>query len=195
MRFPFLLLIGVLVSCAGCQTPPDDHTGIVVTDFHLTERNGQPVTNETLKGRVWLGAFIFTRCTNTCPQFSGAMGRLQQELAQYPDFLLVSFALDPEHDTPPVLQAYASRFGADANRWFFLTGDRATMHKLSQECFKLAVEANKGTARTPGNEFMHQPRAFLVDKRGEIRGYYDLRNDHELTEIRKKVAYLVREKP
>jgi cytochrome oxidase Cu insertion factor (SCO1/SenC/PrrC family) len=188
-------LLGVLLAFAGCQTPPDDRTGIVVGDFQLTECHGQPVTNETLKGRVWLGAFIFTRCANTCPQFSAAMARLQHDLAQYSDFLLVSFALDPEHDTPPVLQQYASRFGADPNRWFFLTGDRTTMHKLSAECFKLAVEENKGSARTPGNEFMHQPRAFLVDKRGEIRGYYDLRDEEKLTEIRKKVAYLVREQP
>ena len=50
-------------------------------------------------------------------------------------------------------------------------------------------------ARTPGNEFMHTPRAVLVDKQGVIRGWYDLLDEEKLAELRKKVPYLVREKP
>lgn len=198
MRRSFSGLVAALlaaVALSGCQPLPTTDKFDAVEDFQLTESSGQPVKRDDLKGKVWLAAFIFTRCGNTCPRFSTAMARLQKELEQQPHFLLVSITLDPENDTPQVLRDYAARFGADPGRWLFLTGDQTTIHSLSQSCFKLAVEENKGTARTPGNEFMHTPRAVLVDRAGVIRGYYDLLDEEKLAELRKKVPYLVREKP
>jgi cytochrome oxidase Cu insertion factor (SCO1/SenC/PrrC family) len=193
MNRSLLLTAVALLALAGCQAPPEKYGA--VEDFRLTERSGRDVTRDDLKGKVWLGAFIFTRCGNTCPQFSDAMAKLQKDLDRSNDFLLVSITLDPEHDKPDVLRDYAQRFGADPNRWLFLTGDKETIHRLSTNCFKLAVEENKGTARTPGNEFMHMPRAFLVDRQGEIRGYCDIREEDERAKIRKLVPYLLKEKP
>src|SRR4051812_2983673 len=96
-----------------------------VGDFAFVGRDGRPVTRADLDGRVWACSCFFTCCTETCPQLSGAMARLQHELAGQPGVRLVSLTVDPEHDNPQVLDRYATSFGADPARWLFLTGPRA----------------------------------------------------------------------
>jgi cytochrome oxidase Cu insertion factor (SCO1/SenC/PrrC family) len=198
MKRPSRWLLAALfagITFVGCQAPPTDDKFGAVENFQLTERNGHPVKRDDLTGKVWIAAFFFSRCTGPCTQISGAMARLQKELAQYPNVLLVSFSVDPEHDTSAVLRRYADKFGADPARWLFLTGDQATIYRLSHDCFKMAVQQNQGTERTPGNEVMHGTRLVLVDKQGQVRGWYDPTDEEKLAELRKKVAYLVREKP
>jgi protein SCO1 len=196
MRRSLVPLLGVsLLALSGCQgTTIDDQFGPVEA-FQLTERSGRSLGRQDLDGKVWIAGFFFTRCAGPCTRISGAMARLQSELASYNDLRLVSFSVDPDHDTPEVLQKYAERFQADPNRWLFLTGDQATIYRLVRECFKTAVEQNQGTARTPGNEVMHGTRLVLVDRKHQMRGYYDVTEEDSLAQLRKKVAALIREKP
>ncbi|OAI49657.1 hypothetical protein AYO44_18355 [Planctomycetaceae bacterium SCGC AG-212-F19] len=185
-----LLMCGAAL--AGCQAadPPLGR----VDDFQLVERSGRSVTRDDLEGKVWVAAFSFTRCAGPCTQISGAMAQLQQQVAGQSDVRLVSFTVDPEHDTPDVLAAYAKKFAADPDRWLFLTGDREKMYALIQHSFKLGVAQAEGTARTPGNEVLHSTRLVVVDRQGNIRGYFDGTEEKSLGELRKKVAGLLREK-
>ena len=109
-------------------------------DFSLIERNGRRVTLADLRGKVWIGNFIYTHCTDTCPLQSARMARLQGDLRAEPDVRLVSITVDPERDTPKVLVEYAARFGADPGRWLFLTGEKQAIYALSQQGFHLSVE-------------------------------------------------------
>jgi protein SCO1/2 len=98
------------------------------------------------------------------------MARLEREMPRDLGMRFVSFSVDPEHDTPPVLQDYAESFGAPG-RWLFLTGEKKVIHRLSKEGFKLAVDDT-----TPVNEdepILHSTRFVLVDAEGRIRGYYE----------------------
>ena len=110
-----------------------------VPDFSLTERSGRDVTRAALQGKVWVADFFFAHCEDTCPLQSAEMARLQSDLAGEKDFRLVSITIDPERDTQQVLRAYAGRFGADAERWLFLTGDRKKIHDLVRNGFRLSV--------------------------------------------------------
>ena len=166
-----------------------------VADFSLTERGGRTVSRDDLLGKVWVASFIFTRCAGPCSQVSGSMARLQKELEGQKDVALVTFTVDPEYDTPKVLQGYAARFGADPERWLFLTGDRDKVYPLIRESFHLGVEQTQGTARTPGNEVTHSTRLAVVDRRGHVRGYFDGTQPEDLPLLRQRVAALVREKP
>src|SRR5713101_367446 len=102
-------------------TTLDDDLG-PVGDFSLTERSGQTVSRADLRGKVWVASFLFTRCCTGCPQITATLAQLQKELQGQPDVILVSFSVDPEHDTPKVLKDYAKEWGADPKRWLFLTG-------------------------------------------------------------------------
>jgi protein SCO1/2/putative membrane protein len=123
------------------------------------------------------------------------MARLQHDLADSNDVTLVSLTVDPEYDTPKVLSQYASTYGADPKRWLFLTGNPADVYRLIREGFKLTAQQNVGAERTPGNEVMHDTRLAVVDRAGEIRGYYQATEPQAVAELEKKIAALLREKP
>jgi cytochrome oxidase Cu insertion factor (SCO1/SenC/PrrC family) len=153
--------------------PPD--LDFPVGTFRLTERSGQTVTEQDLRGKVWVASFIFTRCTGPCPQVTSTMRRLQSELAdemQAGRVKLVTFTVDPEHDDMRKLREYADGRGADPNNWLFLTGDEATIHKLLQEQFKQVAQRRTGPNVDPGTAFDHSPRLVVVDKEGVIRATY-----------------------
>src|SRR5690348_6284344 len=84
-----------------------------VGDFALTERGGRTVTNADLAGKVWVASFVFTRCTGPCPQVTATVARAQAALRDEPDVRLVTFTVDPQHDTADELKEYANHFGAD----------------------------------------------------------------------------------
>jgi cytochrome oxidase Cu insertion factor (SCO1/SenC/PrrC family) len=201
IAFAFLLLLAL-----GCTAPdpegapPDDY--FPVPDFALTERSGRTVTSADLQGKVWIASFVFTRCTGPCPQISSSVAKLQDELKQEKDVRLVTFTVDPERDSPDELKQYAAHFGADPERWLFLTGKQDEIYKLLREGFKVAVEQNRGEARQPGSEVTHSTKLVLVDRRGHIRGYFDGRQVDEqgnpvndLPRLIKAVGRVLREQP
>ena len=96
-----------------CRRPSLPVLG-TVPPFALTERGGDAVRSEDLAGHVWVADFVFTRCPDFCPALTGRFARLQRELDVATDGIrLVSFSVDPTHDTPEVLQGYAAR----AKKW------------------------------------------------------------------------------
>lgn len=145
-----------------------------ISDFELLERSGQMVRLQDLAGQVWVADFFFTSCAGICPMMSNQMSRLQEELAGVAGVRLVSISVDPERDTPERLRRYAERYGADPQQWWFLTGEKAAIYKLSRESFRLGVEETKPEDRGPDTEeVLHSSKFVLLDRAGRIRGYYD----------------------
>ncbi len=182
--------------CAATPQPalPEDDLG-TVSDFSLVERSGATVRNQDLAGKVWVAAFIFTRCAGPCTQVSGVMAHLQKDLLDQKDVRLVSFTVDPEYDQPMVLRAYAKKFGADPERWLFLTGQPDKVYALIRHGFHLAAQQNEGVERTPGNEVMHDIRLAVVDRRGHIRAYITATDPDAVPRVEDKVHELLREQP
>ena len=138
-----------------------------VPDFSLTERTGRTVSRADLAGQVWVADFIFTNCAGTCPMMTDVMKGLQDALPE--SVRLVSFTVDPYRDTPEVLTNYADRHDIEGDRWIFLTGEKDALYSLSKDGFHLAVDDTIGTEIEP---ITHSTRLALVDRDGEIRGYY-----------------------
>ncbi len=171
--------IGMLVVFRSMQSdePLNDFGG--VPEFELVERNGEAVTLGDLIGQVWVANLIFTHCGGTCPMMSVQMRSLQSVLPDAVRF--VSITVDPARDTPEVLTEYANVYGADPERWLFLTGARDDIYRLSQEGFHLAVDDTFGSEIEP---ITHSTRFVLVDQQGRIRNYYDgtTQDSHALIE-------------
>jgi protein SCO1/2 len=161
-----------------------------VPQFQLTNQNGQPFGSEQLKGKIWIADFIFTTCPGPCPLISSRMSDLQRPL-ENSDVHLVTFTVDPETDTPEVLRDYAARLHATPNRWDFLTGDKDAIYNLTQQGFKLAVADNIPESDGP----VHATRAVLVDRKGEIRGYYDMTTPDAVTKLLADTSQLLRKQP
>ena len=152
-----------------------DHPRQLV-NFSLTNQDGHAVTRADLKGKFLVVSFLFTSCSLTCPIVSRQMTEIQQLTTNQPDVDLVSLTVDPEDDTVPVLAKYGEHYGADTNRWLFLTGDEATVEKLIGTSF-LSSDTNDLFSFMPGN-FANIERIAVVDPQGKVQAYFDgLDND------------------
>src|SRR5262245_36135582 len=159
------MCLAIVVS--GCESRPEPRHFYPLPEFSLTDQTERIVTLADLKGKVWVADFIFTNCGGTCPMMTGHMRKLQDSLP--PDIRLVSITVDPDRDTPKVLASYAAEQGATRDRWLFLTGEKQALHDLCIKGFKLPLDESGGTVTEP---IAHSTRFVLVDKQGEIRGYY-----------------------
>ncbi|MFL5244284.1 MAG: SCO family protein [Gemmataceae bacterium] len=208
LLMPIGLILCIVVAGCNCsrtgsagETQEDLDLG-PLPDFKLTASDGQQVSKEDFRGKLWVASFIFTRCTGECPQVTGTMARLQKELADQKDVRLVSISVDPEHDTPKVLKAYADSFRADPNVWLFLTGDKDKVYQLIFDGFHLGVDQATGSDRKPGREVTHSSRLMVVDRRGHVRGMFeglavDLQGKpvDDVPQVRKRLEQLRREQP
>ena len=151
--------------------------------FSLIDQNEQTVTEQSLRGKVWVAAFIFTRCAGPCPMMTAKMADLQKSVPD-PQVKLVSFSLDPEYDTPAVLREYAGRFDADAKRWHFLTGQKQAMFDVSAGFKLYAKEADSE------NPIIHSDRFLLVDSLGRVRGVYHADDPESMARLAADAAAL-----
>ncbi len=148
-----------------------------VPTFALTNRDGRVIQAADLAGAPWIADFVFTRCGSSCPLLSARLAGLDRALPPG-GIRLVSFTVDPVHDTPAVLERYARSFAA-SRRWLFLTGGEEQIRSLSRQGFKLALDPGAGgsasgatAAGAAAEAIMHSTRFALVDADGEIRGSY-----------------------
>ena len=155
-----------------------------VPGFQLTNQNGQPFGSAQLSGKIWSADFIYTT------MISSRMSELEKPL-QKTDVHLVSFSVDPDKDTPEVLRGYADKLQAEPGRWDFVTGAKSAIYKLSHDGFKLAVSDGRDAQGIP----VHSTRMVLVDRHGQIRGYYDATEPEAITKLLADTNHLLREQP
>jgi len=179
---PPLVLALVLGSCV---KPRDLPVFGEVPEFQLTAQTGQTFDSRLLDGHVWVADFIYTTCTGPCPMMTTHMRQLQNSTAETPDVLLVSMTVDPLHDTPPVLTAYARHFKQDPSRWFFLTGEAGKLNDLGVHGFKL---------NSVDGSLTHSTRFVLVDRERRIRGFYTTGEDAFMPQLLHDIRQLEAER-
>ena len=170
-----IALLGLFAAChhASEPLPTLGHVG----DFALVDQQARAVSAASLRGKVWVAAFFFTRCPTICPRITKRMRALQiATSSNAPALSLVSFSVDPDNDTPPALLEYAKRYGADLRTWSFLTGDLSVVKRTVVDGFKLALDG-KPDPNAENGGIIHGSHLVLVDKTLAIRGYY--RTDDE----------------
>ena len=151
--------------------PVVDTIYATVPPFSFTDRNGKPFTDKDVEGKILVVDFFFTRCKTICPKMSVQMQQLQLKLddAAYRDVVFLSHTVDPEFDTPEVLDEYARKLQADTARWKFLTGNAADIYRMGNTGYLLSALEDSANAE----QFVHDFHFVLVDKQKHIRGYYD----------------------
>lgn len=175
-------ILAAILSFSGCENratklPEYAH----VPEFQMTDSEGHVFDSKSLAGQVWVADFIYTNCPGPCPLMASKMHKLERQVASDPDVSLVSISVDPEHDTPQVLDKFAHHFGGPTKQWIFLTGSPATVHLLAFETFHVGDVIGK---------MDHSTKFALVDKRGEIRGYYSVFDPDGMATLEKDVSIL-----
>ncbi|MBI3292646.1 MAG: SCO family protein [Elusimicrobia bacterium] len=190
----FILLTGLLVLLGtwGARRPLQSVNLKELPNFTMTGVTAKARTTlgkKDLLGHPWIANFIFTHCSGPCPQLTMEMTRLQSALPR--DVRLVTFTVDPDRDTPEVLQQYAQWVGADPKRWVFLRGEKGALYRLMYEGFKLPMVEDRQAPS--GFRVTHSLKFVLVDSRGAIRGYYNRDGVQSLTVLQRDVNTLLKE--
>ncbi len=145
-----------------------------VADFALTNQDGQLATLADFTNHVWVADIVFTRCAGPCPRMTGQMKSLQNLLPAESSAKLVTLTTDPEFDSPAVLKKYGDRFGADSNRWTFLTGTKDGIAALAAGSLKLGSVPVKPAERLNDVDlFIHTTIFMVVDKHARLRGSFE----------------------
>ncbi len=171
-----LLALAYLVSLA--ELKQVNHAPLPVLGriggFTLTNQDGQVTTLDDLTNHVWVADIIFTRCAGPCPRMTAQMKSLQTALPPASDARLVTLTTDPDHDTPSVMKRYGERFGADFNRWAFLTGTKSQIAGLAGDGLKLsAVPVKPEDRKDDADLFIHTTIFVVVDKHAQLRGIFE----------------------
>lgn len=177
IRSVFYIVILLISACRPAPGPVKPLPDFALTA--VTVDGTSPFDLRAMRGRAWIADFIFTRCAGPCPLLTANMAGLQKRLPK--DIGLLSFTVDPDHDSPEVLTLYARKFSADPQRWFFLTGEKAELIRLVRDGFLLPIVEN--AAALPGERFTHSTKFVLIDEEGNVRGWYDGADDDALAKL------------
>ena len=141
-----------------------------VPSFNLIDQNGESVTEQTFKEKIYVTDFFFTTCPGICPKMTENMALVQEAFKDDPEVLLLSHSVTPETDSVQVLKTYAENKGAISNKWYLVTGDRKQIYDLGRKTY--FVEQDLGQEKEE-DEFLHSENFVLIDKNKHIRGIYN----------------------
>ncbi|HEY4181905.1 MAG TPA: SCO family protein [Kofleriaceae bacterium] len=185
---------GILLPAMACQgKPPNLPVLGTVSKFNLIDERGQKFSEQALVGHPTIVDFIFTRCDMSCPVMTMTMARLQEKLLdrKADPIKLLSITVDPEHDDPKALAAYAQKYGALPEKWRFITGPKEQVLSLITNSFWINT-LQEGTSAGGAPQIAHQEVFMLVDGDLNIRGIYDARDVQKLDDIQHHARFLAR---
>jgi protein SCO1 len=170
-----MLVVVAGVTLVGCRQQAQDtqdigerggfevrDTSDCLPDITLTDQNGKQVSLASLKGKPVLFDFIYTTCPGPCLVLTSRMKQIANRLGSRlgTDARIVSITVDPEHDRPEQLNAYAKAQGADVNGWLFLTGSPSQIDDVLARFDLIRRHEADGTVD-------HVLEFFLVDANGK----------------------------
>ena len=175
--------------------PKMDTVFHTIPAWKLTDENGKEFLGESLKGKIYVADFFFTRCGSICPKMSTELTRLQDTFSGEEEVQIASFSVDPVHDTPEILKEYAKKYDAKAGKWHFLTGTKTQIYPLAVKGYFIPVadasEYDKAV-KSPDETFIHSEKLILVDKEGHIRGFYDGTNKKDVDKLVLEIRVLLK---
>jgi len=138
---------------------------------------GDSVDNKKLDGNIYVADFFFTTCPSICPVMQRNMLNVYNEFKQVPDFKIISYTIDPQHDSVPVLKKYADKLGITGNTWWLLQGSKNETYQLAKSYLVSVQEKN------PAGEYIHDGYFILIDKQKRIRGTYEGTDPKEVSKL------------
>jgi len=161
-----------------------------IADFTLVNQNGETITNDTYKNKIYVADFFFTRCATICPIMTTNMAALQKHFEADNEVLFLSHSVTPVMDSIPVLKQYAQNKGVIDGKWHITTGDKKHIYELARKSYFAVLDEGDGGAQ----DFIHTEQFVLVDTKRQIRGFYDGTDTKEIERIIKDIEILKKEK-
>lgn len=160
-----------------------------IPPFEFTNQYNEKVTEQTVKGKIYVTEFFFTTCQSICPIMNNYLEKVYQTYHDDPDFLILSHTVDPETDSVPALLDYARQHGVKDRKWLFLTGSKQDLYQVARKGYLLNAEAGDGGP----DDFIHTQNFALIDKDRHIRGFYDGTDSVEIGRLIREIKILQQE--
>lgn len=195
------IIVSLIILVSGCQPEKKilpvigdridlDGSKVVhsIRPFSFVNQLGDTITENDVKGKIYMTDFFFTSCPSICPKVKKQMLRIYKEVKGNGDIILISHTIDPKRDSVSVLKTYADNLGVDHSQWWFLTGDKEKLLDIADDYFVAAYE----DPDAPGG-FDHSGKIILIDKAGKIRSFCDGTDPESVDVFIKDIAVLLKE--
>jgi len=150
-----------------------------IADFSLINQNGDTITQENYRDKIYVADFFFTTCPTICPIMTANLVEVQAALASDPEVLLLSHSVTPEIDSVAQLKKYAIEKGVNDAKWNLVTGDKKQIYELARKSYLAVQEDGDGGPF----DMIHTENFILVDKQRRIRGFYDGTKEEEMDRL------------
>jgi len=140
-----------------------------IPPFSFVNQNSDTVTEKIIDGKIYITDFFFTTCPTICPVMKRQMLKVYEKFKGNKDVMILSHTIDPEHDTPQVLNTFAKDLGVTGNQWQFLTGPKEKIYEIGLKSYMVVAKEDKSAE----GGFLHSGAFVLVDKDKHVRGIYD----------------------
>ncbi|MGG9970736.1 SCO family protein [Ferruginibacter sp. SUN002] len=162
-----------------------------VKNMVFTNQLGERVDLDSLKGKILVIDFFFSRCPSICPGLARSMQRLQNSFGNGKDSIVqfISVSVDPEHDSVPQLRKFANKYTSNHDSWWFVTGNKKEIYDFAFNELKASVaDTEIDTA------FIHTEKFFLLDRNRVVRGWYNGFDSVEQAKLVRDIPLLMLEK-
>lgn len=160
-----------------------------IADFALINQNGKTITQNDYKDKIYIADFFFTTCLTICPIMTNHMAVIQNELANDKDVMLLSHSVTPEIDSVAQLKKYALEKGVNDAKWNLVTGDKKQIYELARKSYLAVKDFGDGGPF----DMIHTENFMLIDKKRQIRGFYDGTNSEDIDRLLKDIKHLKQE--
>ncbi|MGB5267077.1 MAG: SCO family protein [Polyangiales bacterium] len=173
-----LLALLAVLAVVGCSKRSAKDVPVLgqLPEFSLVDQNEQAFDRDTMEGKLWVSAFVFTHCRSTCPRITAHMKGLQSRVSDVPSAHFVSVSVDPRNDTPEVIKAYMTKNELDESNWRFVTGEEEAIRHVVVDGFRVGL-GDADSKAAGAEDIMHSNSFVLVDAEAQVRGYYRANND------------------
>lgn len=161
-----------------------------ISDFSLINQNGKTITQKDYKNKIYVADFFFTTCQSICPIMTDHMVKIQKELKDDQDVMLLSHTVTPDIDTIEQLKRYALKKGVDDDKWNLVTGDKKEIYQLARKSYLAVKDDGDGGPY----DMIHTENFLLIDKKRRIRGFYDGTKPEEIDRLLGDIKHLKKEK-
>jgi len=153
--------------------------------INYKEFTNQLDENFKVSDKVFIANFFFTRCPSICPPLRLQLIDIAETFKNENDFIIISHTIDPENDTALILKDYQEATGIKSSKWQFL---RSTVEntKLQAELYMTNFKPNQD-----GTDFYHSSYVALVDRKQQIRGFYNILAATDVERLKKDINILL----
>lgn len=160
-----------------------------IADFSLTNQNGETITQNNYKDKIYVADFFFTTCQTICPIMTDHMVDIQDEIKNDDDIMLLSHTVTPEIDSVAQLKKYAIKKGVNDKKWNLVTGDKKQIYDLARKSYLAVKDQDYGDQY----DMIHTENFMLIDKKRQIRGFYDGTNPEDIQRLIQDIETLKKE--